>query len=456
MPDGPGAYAAAMPVSRKRKKKAGKAGRSRGRPQVGRREFAADARALDRGELADAWRGLAAYRNHMDAQRGTRAAAIAKELVADLVRDVAHQPDMIVEDALCGRLGTMLGEAEQSPVDERLGPHHMAEAMIAEAGTAVMATLTATAEPADTWRAPWRVLAALAGILPYPHSEAADDAIARLRDVAGGRVLPVAPPGPMVTGSVLWTRDRYGSRFAVAAPIVTAGLSVRWYLWDVDACGHEAFTVHSGFHPTPEAALADWQAGVGEIAAAGTDLAPVDDPWLLADLMPAEQGFLRAGGESVEQFAEYFRSKRLGEVVKQAVPRQGTPPGGGVDAAAAAIEFVAWRRGRDADRQQLAEDVDELAAELSDSWCLNGVGAVYAACSPHRVALCVLHMRNYYVDEFAEQLVALLPDWTRWLAARNATPPELAERVMPYAHGQPHLQLGRDDSDVEFLARVIE
>jgi len=62
-----------------------------------------------------------------------------------------------------------------------------------------------------------------------------------------------------VTGPVLWTRDRYGSRFAVTAPSTTTGQPMRWYLWDIDACGHETFTVHSGFYPTSDAALHDWQ-----------------------------------------------------------------------------------------------------------------------------------------------------------------------------------------------------
>ncbi|MGH3624715.1 MAG: hypothetical protein ACRDQ5_23490 [Sciscionella sp.] len=378
---------------------------------------------------------------------------MATDLVADLVAD---QPDMIVEDALCGRLGTLLGEAEQAPVDKWVGPHHLAEAMVAAAEAAVRAALTATTGQADAWCAPWRVLTALACVLPYPLGEVAGDAIVRLRDTAVGQVLPAVPPGPVVTGPVLWTCDRYGTRFAVAAPITTADRPARWYLWDIDACGHQAFTVHSGFYPTPEAAVADWQAGVGQIAAAGTVLAPVHDPWLLAELMPAEQGFLRAGGESVEQFAEYYRSKCLGEVVTQAVPRRGTQPGGGVDAANAAVEFVAWLRARDADQQELPEDVDELVTELADSWCINEIDAVYARCSPHRVALCVRHMRGFYLDEFADQLVALLPEWTRWLAARNATSPELADRCLPYAYGQPHLQVGQDGSEPDYLARVIE
>lgn len=308
------------------------------------------------------------------------------DLVADLVRVVADQPDMIVEDVLCGRLGTLLGEAEQAPVDKWVGPHHLAEAMVA-AEAAVRAALTATTGQADAWCAPWRVLTALACVLPYPLGEVAGDAIVRLRDTAVEQVLPAAPPGPVVTGPVLWTCDRYGTRFAVAAPITTADRPARWYLWDIDACGHQAC---------------------------------------------------------------------LGEVVTQTVPRRGTQPGGGVDAANAAVEFVAWLRARDADQQELPEDVDELVTELADSWCINEIDAVYARCSPHRVALCVRHMRGFYLDKFADQLVALLPEWTRWLAARNATSPELADRCLPYAYGQPHLQVGQDGGEPDYLARVIE
>ncbi len=37
---------------------------------------------------------------------------MATDLVADLVRVVVDQPGMIVEDVLCGRLGTRLGRGE--------------------------------------------------------------------------------------------------------------------------------------------------------------------------------------------------------------------------------------------------------------------------------------------------------------------------------------------------------
>jgi hypothetical protein len=364
---------------------------------------------------------------------------------------VAGQADLIVEDALCGRLGTLLSEERQSPIDERVGPRNLPEALV----TAAAAAVEAATGDAEAWRAPWRVLVAVAGILPYPDSEVADNAIARLRDTADGRVLPKTPRGPVVTGPVLWSRDRYGSRFAVVAPITMVGQPVRWYLWDVDTCGHATSTVHSGFYPTQEAAWAAWQAGVGPIATAGTTLASVDDPWLLADLMFVDDGF-RTGGESAEQFAESYRSQRLGEVVKRAVKRRGSPPNHSLYVATAAVEFAAWLRARDADHQELSAEMAELVMELADSWCINGVGAVFATCSPHRVALCVWHVRNNYLEEFSEPMVALLPEWTRWLAARNGTPPELADRCLPYAQGEPHPQVGVDRSEPNDLARVIE
>jgi hypothetical protein len=399
---------------------------------------------------------LAAYRDQVDRQRVSRADTMAAELIADLARAAADQPEIVVSDVLCARMGALLGEDEGAPPDVRVGPHHLADAMQAAAETSVKAALTATIEQADAWRGPWRVLTALAAMLPYPYSEAIDETITRLRASPSGRVLPTVPPGPEVTGPVLWTRDRYGSRFAVAAPITTAEEAVRWYLWDIDACGHEAFTVHSGYYPSSAAALTDWQAGVGRTAAAGSVLAPVDDTWLLAALLPVEMGFLRPGGENVEQLAEYHRSKRLAEAVLRAVPRPDDRSNAGLTAAAAAAEFAAWLRARVPGQSDPPDNLDELVEELADSWNLSGIDALYGTCSPHRVALCVLHLRNYYLDDFADQLVALLPDWTRWLAERDATAPELADRCLPYAQGRPHSQLGEEDTNVDYLARVVE
>jgi len=454
------------------------------------------------------WSALAAHGEQVASERASRAAAGAEALVPALVQAVATQPDMTVEDELCARMGAQLREWAQEAADKRVGPGPLAEATIRAAASAVAAALPSPAEraaqtapvsqtapaehaPAEqagqtapgeqaasaehapakeagqaapvgqadqapAWWAPWRVLTAVAGIVPHPHRETAADTIARLRKAPGGRVLPADPPGPAVTGPVLWTRDAYGSRFAVTAPITTGSQPVRWYLWDVDACGFMACTVHSGFYPTCEDALATWQAGVGQTAAGGTVLTPADDPWLLAGLMYAEEGTPRADEASDNQFAESHRSMRLGQEIKATLPQPRPRSDAGLKGTDAAVEFATWLRTSQAGQQELPADLDELATELAESWCINNIDAVYAACSPHRVALNVLHIRDYYLDDFADELVALLPAWTTWLSQRNATPPQLAERCQPYAHGKPHPQLGDDEHSPHYLARVIE
>lgn len=249
--------------------------------------------------------------------------------------------------------------------------------------------------------------------------------------------------------------DCHRSRFGVTAAFPTPDGPNRWYLWDIDACGHQAFTVHSGYYPTPEQALAAWQAGVGLLAAGETALAPVDEPSLLAELLPAEVGFLRAGGENAVQFAEYHRSKRLAEAAIEAVAPSRAAQRADIDAATAATGFAAWLREHRAGQPQPG-NLDELVEELADSWCLDSPATVYGTCSPHRVALTVLHLRNYYQDDFAAQLIALLPDWTSWLAAHSGVAPHLAERCRPYALGEPHADVGSDDSRPNYLARVTE
>lgn len=325
----------------------------------------------------------------------------------------------------------------------------------------------------ESWRAPWRVLGAVAGVVPFPLSATVADVIEDLRGLPGGHVLPKAPGGPTTTGQVLWTRDAYGSRFGVAAAFSTRNELDRWYLWDIDACGYQPFTVHSAYYPTPEQALAAWQAGVGGLAAGEAAFTPVDDPWLLADLMPAEEGSLGSGGENanhINHIVEYHRSRRLAEVVIRAVGPSRPGRRADFDAAAAATQFTAWLRAHragqppqadleevspeEADREEAS--LEELVAELADSWHVDGPAALYSTCSPHRIALTVLHVRNYYKDEFVAQLVALLPDWADWLAVRNGTSAELAERCRPYALGKIHADVGSDDSMPNYRARVLE
>jgi hypothetical protein len=409
--------------------------------------------------LANALAQLATRRWDLEERRRVAATKAADALVAGLAEWTAGVGGADLEDELCTRIGARLEEWDDAPLENSVAPPMFAEAVLAAAVAAVGAAVTEPLAESDGWRARWRVLAAVARILPYPLSEAADKAVDELRGGSGEQLLPKTTDHPAVSGQVLWTREAYGSRFGVAAAFSMPDGPDRWYLWDIDACGYQAFTVHSGYYPTCESALAAWQAGVGPLAAAQTSFVPVDDWPLLVGLLPAEEGFLRSGGEDTGQFAEYHRSKRLAEVAAAAVGSR-TRAGDSVTrasvVAAAAAEFAGWlpdHRAGLPDSAELAERVTELA----DSWfSTDGVVALYHTCSPHRVASTVLHLRNYYQDDFAASLIDLLPDWISWLAARNGTLSELVERCRPYALGEVHADLGSDDSRSNYLARVIE
>jgi hypothetical protein len=443
-------YPVAVPVSRKRKKARKSSQKSRPKTSVSR------GGSSDRQhELIAAMARFGEYRRQLDERRASLAAAVADPMIMELVGLAAIRSESDLEDELCGRIGRALAELDDAPIDDHVGPNTFVEAAV---DAAVKAVGTALAGEADDWTHAWRVLAAVTGILNHPLSDRAVSSIADLRARPGGHLLPETPNGPTVTGPVLWTRDAYGSRFGVIALFRMADGPDRWYLWDIDACGHEAFTVHSRYHATPDEALADWRAGVGAPAADGTIFAQVDDPALLDDLLPREQGMMRPGGENVEQFAEYHRSKRLAQAVIDAVqpgrPHRTSAPAD-LDQTTAVALFPAWLREHRPDRSPQA-DLEDLVTELADSWRISGPAVLYHTCSPHRVALVVEHVRGYYEDDFAADLITLLPDWTAWLADRNGMPAHLADRCRPYAQSGPHKAVSTGDRGPHYLARITE
>jgi hypothetical protein len=440
-----------MPVSRKRKKSRP----SKPAPRTLNRGAQVHGRTTVTPVVTEAFASLLAGRDQMMQRRAARAAEAGEALVAELVEIAATvESDTALEDELCARFGACLADLDRGKDDEHVAPDMCGEALSAAAVAAVRAALVGDAADQTSWRAPWRVLGAVATIVPISERWSAVGAINELRRLPGGRVLPAAPDAPPATDRVLWTRDAYGSRFAVAAAFPAPEGPARWYLWDIDACGYQVFAVHSGYYATPELALAAWQAEVGPVASEWTKFGPVDDPALLAELLPTDEGLIRAGGEHLHQFVEYHRSRSLAQAAVTAVGRgrdvvQGLEPG------VAAAEFATWLRDRRGD-QSLPDGPDELITELADSWRIGGPEVLYPTCSPHRVALTVLHLRDYYQDDFAADLVALLPDWTSWLAERNCTTPDLAERCRPYALGEPYPGLKSDDTGTDYQLRLAE
>jgi hypothetical protein len=443
------AYAAPVPVSRKRKKK--RPTRPAQRSGVTR---------LATGPGSDGMRNaigtLLADRRGLGTHRESLAAKAAENLVPELVELAATTHGADLEDELCERLGARMLTLDREKLGDHVGPTMFLEAILSVATQAVLGGIDQEdPEPVD-WQGPWNLLVTLGRIAPYPLNEQVVDAVKELRAAPGGRALPVLPDGPRVAGTVLWTRDVYGSRFGVVAPISTPDGPDRWYLWDIDACGFQPFTVHAAYLPGPDQALARWRANVGELAGGDAALAPVADGRLLSELLPAEEGILRLGGEGEAQMVEYHRSKRLADEVRQVVgmvaPAEPADP---LNATKAGAEFADWRTANRPDAPQ-PPDFDEVLQELADSWSSGGPEALYHTCSPHRVASVIPHIRDYYLDDFAAQILSLLPDWTAWLAERNGTPTHLADRCLPFVDGESHPAVHNDRGELDYFAPVIE
>ncbi|MET0521530.1 MAG: hypothetical protein ABW156_06075 [Jiangellaceae bacterium] len=237
-----------MPVSRKRKKKS----QSSRRPGVPTPSRMAQANPL---------RDVFEYRRRLDEHRTALATESAGPMVDALIAAAPSWSDDDLEDDFCARFGAAMAHYEDGPLEDTVNPDDFVRAVLS-----VLDERVHEAEDSGSGLAVvQRLLAVVAGVLPAPLSEPARDLVAEhLDDDAAQR----AVRGRTATGPAQWARDSYGGRWAVVAPFASADGSGRWYMWDVDACGYEVATVHSGFYQSAEAALAEWQQAVGPSAAA--------------------------------------------------------------------------------------------------------------------------------------------------------------------------------------------
>ena len=413
-----------MPVSRKRKKKSQSGGRSSRQPMVSSRGKSAGAGVF--GELFEHRQKLA---EHRTALAGDAAGALIDALIAS----APGRSDDELEDDLCVRFGAAMVSFEGGSVEDIVNPEDLVGALLSALDERFHKPAEAGAEVAVLQR----LLAVVAGVLPFPLSESAGDLVSAHLDA---RTAKRVARGRAVTGPVLWARDVYGTRWAVVAPFTSDAGPDRWYLWDVDTCGYEVLTVHSGFHASAESAVAAWRESVGQAAAGGAVLTAVEDSETLDALLPGEVEGIRIGGEDEEQYAEFLRSRRLGRTARKAVRRTRGRAFARLTAADAKAQFAQRLRQTDHRGGILGEEEDagpdDLAMELAESWSPHDHPTLYPFCSPHKVAVAVLHLRDYYQEDFAAELVALLPEWIRFLAEHTAMPAELTERCLAYASGE--------------------
>lgn len=438
-----------MPVSRKRKKAKQKTSLRRRQDQGSTGRSSPPGGGSD--DATDFLADLARHRRELDLRRTALARTAAGPLVVDLTRLAGTATDGELEDALCTRLGRTLTELDDQADNGDFGGHVSPNTLLEVLVETALEALEEAISNDEGWQAPWRVSCVVAGVVPRPFAALVAEAVDDLR----GRINSVAPPhgpaGPTLTGRPLWTRDHYGTRTGVVAPLRVGDGQQRWYLWDIDACAGTARTVHSRYHATLDEALADWQTGVGEPAATGTTFGPIDDRQLLDRLMPREEGIMRIGGENTGQFAEYHRSKRLAEVVLDEFPlRSADVRDDERSPKDAARRFCEWYR-QQRDSTPEPPDFGDLVAELADSWQILGTDGPYRACSPHRIMQVMAHVRSFYQDDFATTMTALLPAWVSWLVEETGLPTHLAERSRAAA-----LHPAPDNDEPNLLARITE
>ncbi|GAA0734350.1 hypothetical protein Drose_35030 [Dactylosporangium roseum] len=437
-----------MPVSRKRKKKAQSGSRSSRQPVVSPRGGSAGAGVF--GELFE-------HRHKLAEHRTALAGDAAGALIDALIASAPGRSDDDLEDDLCIRYGAAMASFEGGSVEGIVNPEDFVGALL----SALDERFHKPAEAGADIAVLQRLLAVVAGVLPFPLSESASDLISAHLDAPTAKRVA---RGHAVTGSVLWARDVYGTRWAVVAPFTSVAGPDRWYLWDVDTCGYEVLTVHSGFHASAESAVAAWRESVGQVAAGGAVLTAVEDSETLDALLRGEVEGIRIGGEGEEQYAEFLRSRRLGGTARKAVRRMRGRAFVRLTATDAKAQFAKRLRQLDYHGGIIGEGddagpvgPDELAEELAESWSPRDHPTLYPFCSPHKVAVAVLHLRDFYQEDFAAELVALLPEWIRFLAEHTAMSAELTERCLAYASGElPFPGILDDRGRSNPMARVAE
>ena len=424
---------------------------------------------------------ISEYRRQLDRERMKLAKLAAQPIIKDLI--AKDEPVSWIEDELCRRLGRTLAEQDRASDDRRAAgveeildtysPDQLIDAVTDVTTLAALEDVATAGEAVEmqhrTGR--WRLLMALARIVPRPAAEIPIKTVEDPRERVPSLSLGSIDTAP--TGAALWCRDGYGTRFAITAPFTPVDGDARWYLWDIDACGSDAYTVGGGYFTGPESALASWRAAVGAEVTADSRLEPVADPHLAARLLPGLPDFLHPGGENEAQYAEFHRSRRLAQDLRASdfLNGSGTPDPvvtePHLDKDAWIGDFASWRSEHRPGESVLPDDFpvaedeepiteEAIYEELADSWFLSEFPEFAYTCSPHRIDLLIERVRDFYQDDFAAVLLRLLPDLADWLIQRAVLPDVLAARVRSRANAGTSVAKDNESWNDSPLASVQE
>ena len=235
------------------------------------------------------------------------------------------------------------------------------------------------------------------------------------------------------TGEVRRLRDAYGTRFGVIAAYVVPDVAhAGWYLWDIDASSF-VLLVDAGVFDDPEQAAAAWRARAGDPDAV---LAPVEDSAdlrSLAELDAGEETMLR-GDEPRRVMDNWFRARaRLDELARVLRTRGRPLPARDslyhdLDPTVLTAPFTEWHvrtRGGEPD----PEVVEALAAE----WMEGSLPETWFSVSPARLRFQHELISDWIDDPVTHGVIALMPEWARWLGERAGLDPERMQAVLDAA-----------------------
>jgi hypothetical protein len=266
-------------------------------------------------------------------------------------------------------------------------------------------------------------------------------------------VFALPADGARPSGQALVARDAYGSRFLITAPFGYGdGETDHWYAWDIDQCWTDV-TVAAGTFRSAEESLAEWRAVVGRPADASA-LAPCTAPVLAAlldsCLRTGPMADMLQGSEPRELIREFYRMRRRARALAWS---PGTPAGASDDGSVATDtearleEFLEWYAAR---HGTLPAEFREIVGTLINEWEPRGAvdDRTFHACSPHRIEMTAHLLRNGYLAEYANESLAVLPDWTQWCLAQSDPGPELAARALDTARAEA-AELAGDDGHAD-------
>jgi hypothetical protein len=155
------------------------------------------------------------------------------------------------------------------------------------------------------------------------------------------------------------------------------------------------------------------------------------------------------GGEPRELMREYFRLSHraylLAEYLEDNFPEtmEDEPPGDEEDAKEQAAEdmlrsFLDWHSER-GNASVKSRNLTAQALEiLIDAWTsfMPPDKAMFYACSPHRIEVTGISIRDDYEPDHANATLRLLPEWVQWCAERSGLDAEFAARSLEAARAQ--------------------